>query len=168
MVEKVLVEYSYDIDEEIIKESNGFVHKMMSNDDSIVKHIEKASKDLEKELGKAGKLKIEEADEKLRPLLKVFSANKGKISYSYDVFENGVIRVFETGDDSLVESLHDASDSLATTDAERSGSESSVSKAPEETGVIEEWDPEKERAEDDARLTEMERRNQEAVDEESQ
>ena len=169
MVEKVLVEYSYDIDEEIIKEDCGFVHKIMSNNDEIVKKVEKASKSLEKDLAKADKLGIEEADEKLKPLLKVFAESRDKIVYSFDVFDNGVIRIFESEDEGVAEKLKAASDSLRTTDDERSKAEASAeNRLDEESAQIEEWDPEKERAEEEAELAEMEKKNQEAVDEESQ
>lgn len=148
MVEKVLVEFSYGIDEEIVKEDNGFVHKIISNDEEIVKNIEKASKTLEKDLTKVDSTKLETADEKLKPLMEVFMNNKDKITYSFDVFDNGVIRIFETEDPNLVEQLHNAADTLKTTEEEKSKAEASAAEKPaaEEEGEIEEWDPEKERA----------------------
>ena len=147
MVEKALVEYSYGIDEEIIKEDNGFVHKIVSNDGDVVSKIEKASKSLEKELGKGDLSDLETADEKLKPLIELFAKHKSKIKYSYDSFENGVIRVFETEDESLVPQLHEASDSLATTEDERSKAEVAYAEklTKEEDEEIEEWNPEKER-----------------------
>jgi|GEM_PF-2388364 len=156
MVEKALVEYSYDIDEEIIKEDNGFVHKIMSNDEDIVKKIEKASKSLEKELNKVDLTKLEAADEKLKPLMEVFAKSKDKINYSYDVFDNGVIRIFETEDEEVAEQLRNASDSMKTTEEERSKAESAAAekKTKESEEDIEEWDPEKEREETEAALEE--------------
>jgi hypothetical protein len=144
MVEKALVEYSYDIDEEIIKEDTGFVCKIISNDDDIVKKIGKASKDLEKELKDVDITKLDTADEKIKPLMELFAKNKGKITYSYDIFENGVIRVFETQDDSLVQDLHNASDSFATTEEEKAKAEAIAAEkgSNEESAEIEEWNPE--------------------------
>ena len=146
MVEKTLVEFSYDIDEEIIKEDNGFVQKIISNDSDIVGKIEKASKSLEKELSDPD---AATADEKLKPLINIFVKNKGKIKYSYDSFENGVIRVFETDDESLVAKLHDASESLATSEDEVSKAEVAYAEKLDkvEDDEIEEWDPDKEKEE---------------------
>lgn len=140
MVEKALVDCSYVIDEEIIKEDTGFVHKIVSNNSDVVDRIIKASKTLEKELKDAD---LTTADEKLKPLLELFAKNKGKISYSFDKFENGVIRVFETQDENIVSKLHDAADSLQTTEKERSKSESAAVEKPseEEAANIEEWNP---------------------------
>jgi dsDNA-binding SOS-regulon protein len=141
MVEKALIEYSYDIDEEIIKEDMGFVHKIMSNDEDIVDKIVKCSKNLERELKNSD---LTTADEKLKPLLEVFAKHKGKISYSFDTFENGVIRVFESNDEKVAKQLHNAADILETTDKERTSSEAKAAKVSdkEETSGIEEWSPE--------------------------
>lgn len=147
MVEKALVDCCCAIDEEIIKEDMGFVQKIVSNNGDVVDRIIKASKKLDKELKDVD---LTTADEKLKPLLELFAKNKGKISYSFDTFENGVIRVFETGDKNIVSKLHDAADSLQTTEKERSRSEAAAVGKPveEEAANIEEWDPDKASEED--------------------
>jgi hypothetical protein len=147
MVEKALVDCSYAIDEEIIKEDIGFVHKIMSGNEDVVDRIIKASKTLEKELKDAD---LTTADEKLKPLIDVFAKNKDKVTYSFDTFENGVIRIFETQDESIVSQLHAAADSLQTTEEERAKAEAAVIEKPaeEEAADIEEWDPDKVDAEE--------------------
>jgi hypothetical protein len=144
MVEKALIDCSYDIDEEIIKEDAGFVHKIMSGNEDVVDRIIKASKKLEKELKDAD---LTTADEKLRPLLEIFAKNKGKITYSFDTFDNGVIRIFETEDENIVSQLHDAAESLQTTEEERAKAEAASleksSVVEEEAAELEEWDPDK-------------------------
>lgn len=113
MVEAELIADIDKIEEEVIKEDNGFVHKVTSSDEDIADRIIRSSKKIEKKIESFNSDDVMKEDEPLRTLLNVFLHNKEKVNYSFDEFDNGVIRVFETEDEWLVGELHKAADIMA-------------------------------------------------------
>ncbi len=110
MVEAELLEFVDKIEEEIIKEEKGFVQKVTSSDEDVADKIISSSKKIEKKIASYNSDDVMKEPEPLRTLLNVLVQNKEKVSYSYDEFDNGAIRVFETEDESLLEGLLNTAD----------------------------------------------------------
>jgi len=113
MVEAELIQDIDKIEEEIIKESNGFVQKITSSDEEIVVRIVRFSGEIDKKINSYTSNDVLNEKEPLKTLLNIFVQDKEKLKYSFDEFDNGVIRVFETDDENLVEKLHHAADLLS-------------------------------------------------------
>ena len=113
MVEAELVADIDDIEEEIIKEDNGFVQKITSAQEEVVGKITKSSKNIQKKIESLSQEDVNSEKEPMKSLLDLFLKNKEKLTYTYDEFDNGVIRVFETIDESLVPEMHKVADALS-------------------------------------------------------
>ena len=113
MVEAELISDIDDIEEEIIKEDNGFVQKITSTKEEVVDKITKSSKNIQKKIETLSEDEVNAEKEPIKSLLDLFLKNKEKLTYTYDEFDNGVIRVFETIDESLVAEMHKVADALS-------------------------------------------------------
>lgn len=113
MTEAELISEIDKIEEEIIKEDNGFVQKITSTEETVVEKIIKSSKEIEKKIQSLTQEDVQKEKEPMKSLFNLFLNNKGKISYNYDEFDNGTIRVFETTDENLTTEMHKIADALS-------------------------------------------------------
>lgn len=104
-----------DIEEEIIKEDNGFVQKITSTKEEVIDKIIKSSKNIQKKIEEIKQEDVDLEKEPIKSLLNLFLKNKEKLTYTYDEFDNGVIRVFETIDENLTSEMHKVADILSKT-----------------------------------------------------